>query len=118
MTGLRRRSLALSLAAATAFGGAVAAPAVADTVSSNAQGSDPSGSLPSVGSADLPNSSSPTDVRRSIDSSLATNCGAAGGDGAGITDHVKCGLAVVGGATVFFSVLALLRSVFYEITRL
>lgn len=31
---------------------------------------------------------------------------------------IKCGVAVVGGGTVLFSVLALLRSVFYEITRL
>ncbi|WP_291473786.1 hypothetical protein [Corynebacterium sp.] len=110
MTGLRRRSLALTLAAATAFGGAVAAPAVAETTSSTADSS-----LPSSSTGDLPTSSA--DVEGSVQGSLDDNCGGISSDSIVFGEIIKCGVAVVGGATVLFSVLALLRSVFYEITR-
>lgn len=105
MTGLRRRSLALTLAAATAFGGAVAAPAVAETTSS----------LPASGSSDLPASSA--DVEGFVQGSLDDNCGGVDTDNLVFGEVVKCGIAVVGGGTVLFSVLALLRSLFYEVAR-
>jgi len=110
MTGLRRRSLALTLAAATAFGGAVAAPAVAETTSSTADSS-----LPGSSTSDLPASSA--DVEGSVQGSLDDNCGGVDTDNLDFGEVVKCGVAVVGGGTVLFSVLALLCSVFYEITR-
>lgn len=110
MTGLRRRSLALTLAAVTVFGGAVAAPAVAETTFSSADSS-----LPSSSDTGLPASSAESEG--SVGGSLDRNCGGVGTDDIVFGEIIRCGVTVVGGATVLFSVLALLRSVLYEITR-
>jgi hypothetical protein len=101
MTRLRRSSVALALAATTAFAGAAAAPAVADTAPASATLAE----APAA-SADLPTGSA-------TGSSPAANCGENAPEGP--TGSLQCAAAVGSSAGLAAVIFGALRTLVYNI---
>jgi hypothetical protein len=105
MTRLRRSSVALALATTTAFAGAAAVPAVADTARTSAPAAATVAEAPAA-SADLPTGSA-------TGSSPAANCGENASEG--VTGSLPCAAAVGSSAGLAAVLFGALRTLVYNI---
>lgn len=109
MSTLRRRSLALAVAASTVFAGATVSPAVAQD--------DPSSSVESSiesGAGELPESSS--EIESSAEGSSDGLVGSVA-DQCGDSDAQSlftCALSITGGVTAALAIYGVLRTALYE----